>query len=135
MNNRRSHTAAIGPTGTAGGAPAAPTPTSVGPRPLQVVPTDPEGGPLNGGAQQVLDRLTSHIRLARGLGLEPLTIDERAAAMLDIACHGWRFDRRCRDGGVVLEVPHPLCVRAQYHHDVLLLEHGLLNNERASHER
>ncbi len=99
-------------------------------RPLRVVPSDAGAGVQGGGAQQILERVTSHIRLAKGLGVSPLTIDERATAMLDGACDGWRFDRRCRDGGMVLDVPHPLCLRAQYHHDVLLLEHGLLNHER-----
>lgn len=85
---------------------------------------------LTAKAQQILALLTGHILVAEGLGLEPLTVDERATAMLDLACDGWRSGRRCHDDGEALETPHPHCVRAQYHHDVLLLEHGLLNHER-----
>ena len=86
--------------------------------------------PLSVKAQQILALLAGHILVAEGLGLEPLTVDERAAAMLDVACGGWRSDRRCRHDGELLDTSHSNCVRAQYHHDVLLLEHGLLDHER-----
>jgi hypothetical protein len=86
----------------------------------------------NVGGRRLFERISSHILLAEDLGLDPLTIDERASAMLDNSCGGWRFDRRCRADGLVLDAPHPLCLRAQYHHDVLLLEHGLLDYERSS---
>jgi len=127
MRPRQHETATIGSTGQPG--------PPDGDCQLFVVPSDPDGEVLNVGAQRILERLNEHFLLAKGLGLEPLTIDERATAMLDAACDGWRFDRRCRDGGVVLDASHPLCLRAQYHHDVLLLEHGLLNHERLSNER
>ncbi len=104
-------------------------------RRLRAVPPDGDVDVLTIGAQALLDRLTDHIMVAADLGVEPLTVDERATAMLEVACDGWRLDRRCREDGVILDSPHRLCLRAQYHHDVLLLEHGLLHLERLSNER
>ncbi len=102
-------------------------------RTLVLVPTEPPADSWSIGSPRLFEQLTRHILLARGLGLEPLTIDERAAAMLERACAGWRFNRNCCDDeGLALAAPHPMCLRAQYHHDVLLLEHGLLNHEGTS---
>jgi hypothetical protein len=43
------------------------------------------------------------------------------------ACDGWQCTRRCVDDhGTRLLHPHPACLRAQYLHDLILLEHGLL---------
>ena len=100
---------------------------------LFLIASEPPADSWSLGSRRLFEQLTRHILLARGLGLEPLTIDERAAAMLESACAGWRFDRNCCDAeGLVLDAPHPMCLRAQYHHDVLLLEHGLLNHEGTS---
>ena len=90
-------------------------------RPPAALPADP----------LLLDDIKRHITVARRLGIEPLTVVERASAMLDAACSGWRNGRRCRtEAGLLLDHPHSTCLRAQYHHDVLLLEHGLLTNEK-----
>lgn len=51
-----------------------------------------------------------------------------AAAALTDACHGWQRNRRCTDrAGVRILHPHPYCLDAQYRHDLILLEHGLLH--------
>lgn len=98
-------------------------------RHLSVAP-DPDE-PRGSRRTRILDQLTSHIGVARELGVEPLTVAERAAAMLDGACEGWRTSRQCTtDDGIAMGEPHAACLRAQYHHDVLLLEHGLLRHER-----
>jgi hypothetical protein len=61
------------------------------------------------------------------LGVAPLTVVERAHAMLDTACDGWRSDGTCiGNDAEPRDEPHDTCVLAQYHHDLLLLEHGLL---------
>jgi hypothetical protein len=70
-----------------------------------------------------------HLSLARRLGVTPLTVAERATSLLEGACSGWRNDGQCTTGRTTpLEQPHARCVRAQYHHDLLLLEHGLLRS-------
>lgn len=79
----------------------------------------------------VYRRLSEHLRVARELGIEPLTVAERAASLLAGACPGWRRARRCSDAaGRPTPEPHPGCLQAQYQHDVLLLEHGLLDRPR-----
>ncbi len=85
---------------------------------------------------EVFARVSKHIGVAQELGVEPLTVAERASAMLEGACDGWRRNRQCTDrhGSPLLE-PHPRCLRAQYHHDVLLLEHGLLIDGRTDDEQ
>lgn len=132
MRPQHHDTAELGP---ADSGPGAVAPTSIADRQLRVVPADPPSGASGLGPDQILERVNRHIRVASVLGLDPLTIDERAAAMLDAACEGWRFDRRCRDDGVMLDTPHPVCLRAQYHHDVLLLEHGVQHHEGLAHEQ
>lgn len=64
-----------------------------------------------------------HLQLASRLGVGPLTVAERARSMLEPSCPSWRRAHRCdtHDGQ-----PHEACLLAQYHHDLLLLEHGLL---------
>jgi hypothetical protein len=47
-------------------------------------------------------------------------------ALVD-ACPGWRERRRCIGAdGQRLFHPHPPCLQAQYRHDLILIEHGLL---------
>ena len=78
---------------------------------------------------RILEQITRNIDVADRLGLVPLTIDERAAAMLAASCAGWQLDRRCVDDeGRSRQTPHPACLRAQYNHDLFLVEHGLFNN-------
>ena len=61
-------------------------------------PVDPAYEATRRAIREQLDR---HVGVARRLGIAPLTIDERARAMLDAACEGWRTDGRCiGDDGV-----------------------------------
>ncbi|MGI9644113.1 MAG: hypothetical protein ACR2O6_02240 [Ilumatobacteraceae bacterium] len=93
-----------------------------------VGPVDPAFDSTRRAIREQLDR---HVGVARRLGIAPLTIDERASAMLDAACEGWRTNGRCiGEGGIELDTPHPTCRRAQYLHDVFLLEHGIITYER-----
>ncbi len=92
------------------------------------IPDDPA---YDSTRRAIRDQLARHVGVARRLGIAPLTVDERATAMLDAACEGWRTNGQCIDeDGVVLDTPHPTCRRAQYLHDVFLLEHGILSYER-----
>lgn len=68
-----------------------------------------------------------HLSLANRLGVAPLTVAERAESLLRAACEGWRSNGYCMSPtSIPLDQPHPECVLAQYHHDLLLLEHDLL---------
>jgi hypothetical protein len=81
-------------------------------------------------ADSAFAKLRGHLDVAVRLGLDPLTVTERAASLLAVACSGWRHDGRCTAAdNTVLAQPHVHCTRAQYHHDVLLLEHGLLKTD------
>lgn len=68
-----------------------------------------------------------HLQLANRLGIGPLTVTERARSLLASSCVGWRRNGQCvaPDMSPCPE-PHEACLLAQYHHDLLLLEHGLL---------
>ncbi len=68
-----------------------------------------------------------HLQLANRLGVGPLTVTERARSLLASSCIGWRRNGQCvtQDLSPCAE-PHEACLLAQYHHDLLLLEHGLL---------
>ena len=130
MTTHRRHTTTVEPTDTTVGSAVAPS------RHLVAVPDLTADDSFGPDGRMLLDQLTRHIHVAHELGVEPLTVVERAVAMLDGACDGWRSERRCTDrSGEPLDAPHPRCLRAQYHHDVLLLEHGLLTTEGAQHER
>lgn len=73
-------------------------------------------------------RLKRQLLIASQLGIDPLTVAERAQSLLTATCAGWRHDRRCTSStSTVLRRPHDTCVLAQYHHDLLLLDHGLLD--------
>ncbi len=125
MNAPRHPEHAVEPAGT-------PTGSAAGPSHLRLV----HDADAADDGSRVFARVSGHIGVAEELGVEPLTVTERARSMLDAACEGWRTDRRCVDQlGVPLHDPHPRCLRAQYHHDVLLLEHGLLIGERTDDEQ
>jgi len=82
-------------------------------------------------ADFVLFEIRSRIALAERLGVQPLTVAERAEALLAKACNGWRRRKVCQDrSGAKLMHPHPACIWAQYHHDALLLDHGILQTDR-----
>lgn len=72
-------------------------------------------------------RVQQHLQLASRLGVGPLTVAERARSMLAGSCAGWRRNGQCvtHDARPCAQ-PHEACLLAQYHHDLLLLEHGLL---------
>ena len=84
----------------------------------------------SGAVDFVLLEVRSRIALAQRLGVQPLTVTERAEALLAKACNGWRRNHVCQDRsrGELLR-PHPACIWAQYQHDSLLLDHGLLPTE------
>lgn len=100
---------------------------SPSPSHLQLVSSQPgtlERTPATDRAYRLLQR---HLRLADRLGVVPQTVTERAESLLDAACEGWLVNGYCTSPtSAVLDHPHPACVQAQYHHDLLLLEHDLL---------
>lgn len=66
-----------------------------------------------------------HAAIAQRLGVTPLTVQQRADAMLAKACNGWRRNGVCESGNWrPTPTTHRACAWAQYHHDVLLLDHA-----------
>jgi len=80
--------------------------------------------------EQLSEYDKQHAAIAQRLGVRPLTVQQRAAAMLAKACNGWRRNGVCESsGGPSAPTAHRACVWAQYHHDVVLLDHAQLGPE------